>query len=227
MSGQTWQLQIWPFYGYKSGLITTLHVRLFEPGYQANKGLASTVLILSAENRIRYRDQMVAQKIPYQIQYALPNTAGKIYYKGWKVDVRVRRSEILTKPVQISAWEKQRALNQTAYAVGQFGNQNIVGAFATGVMLAQAWNTFTLESKAAPVFRGLSLHLKISPMTTEDQENEKAIVASRKSPSPGSKSDWTVVGIIIAILIAVPVILIGACILLSLLQGLLNAVLTG
>lgn len=171
--GEGW-IEVWPYWGYPSGLFSTVHFRLFEPAYKSpmDQDSASPVLILSAENRIRYMQQM--GNVPYKIVNASCPSTGIVYHKGYKLEVGVRRCEV-GNPIRVPESAKRHALADLAYGTSRLGRTNLAESFFTGALIGQAIGTLTAEAKASPVFTRLSLVVRVSEATQE--EIEKALSA--------------------------------------------------
>lgn len=219
--GEGW-VEVWPYWGYPSGLFSTVHVRLFEPTYKAptDQDSASPVLILSAENRIRYMQQM--GNIPYKIVNAPCRNAGTVYHKGWKLEVGIRRCEI-GNPISVPESAKHRALADLAYGTSRLGRTNLAGSLFTGALIGQAISTLTAEAKSSPVFTRLSLVVQVSEATQE--EIEKALSAEaveketeKKKHIEKKQQNTLIVALVVVLAAAVLISPLALCLLITFLS---------
>lgn len=206
--GEGW-IEVWPYWGYPSGQFSTLHVRLFEPTYKepSDQDRASPVLILSAENRIRYMPHMA--NIPYRVVNAPLNGVGVVYHKGWKLEVSIRRCEVAN-PVRVSEAAKHRAFVDLAYGASNLGRTNLAESFFRGALIGQAISTLTAEAKASPVFTRLSLTVRVSEATREEVEKASSIEEAEKEVEEkkrtAKKQQNTLILVVAAVLAAVALI---------------------
>jgi len=211
--GEGW-VEVWPYWGYPSGLFSTLHVRLFEPTYKGalDQDRASPVLILSAEDRIRYKPQMA--NIPYKVVNASLNSVGVVYHKGWKLEVSIRRCQV-SNPVRVPEAAKHRALVDLAYGISNLGRTSLAGSFFMGALIGQAIDTLTAEAKASPVFTRLSLTVKVCEATQEEIERASSEVEDRKRAEK-KRQNTLILVVALALTGVALIVLFALCLLLSL-----------
>ncbi len=150
-------IEIWPYYGYPSGLFSTLHVRLFELTDQLSspRESASDILIISSEDKIRYKLQM--SNLPYKVLYAQPNKYEIIYYKNYKLEVVIRRSEV----------SKVDVFKPKYVPVVYTPSQLLIAEISSSIAKSVA------EARAAPVIAKLSMLIRVSEATQEEIEKAR------------------------------------------------------
>jgi len=158
------RIEVWPYYGYESGLFSTVHIRLFEAGSNNQEDKASNVLILSTTPRIRYRNQMITNGLPHQVMMARPDASTSIYHKDWKLDIHVKRCEVLEQPTQVPDKTSQ-ALRDIAIGIGYRGPARgaLIG-HGVGTLIA----TSTAKASIMPAFAKLSLRLSLNKASPEE-----------------------------------------------------------
>ena len=194
------RVEVWPFWGYPSGAFSTVHFRLFgasdSPGSKGEG--ASPVLIVSAENKIRYAQRM--KTTPYIVMYPPVNTVGVVYYKKWKLEVRVRRYAI-EKAIRVSEYAKRRATADLFQGVSRWGRDSITA----GALIGNAIRTLSAEAKSSLVFRQLSLTMRVSRATLEDlkeiqkfeQERQQKYMEAQRRRKKQNRIAWIVVGTVV------------------------------
>lgn len=154
--GRIGEIRIAPYWVTVNREVSTVNIGLHEPDENgAIKDIPSAVMVLSTEDRIRYRPEMDRNKIPYMIFKANTDTGTFIEGNNIRVDIGVYYSEIFETRSRQLADQKQ---NATAAMMQGMGNSRYM--FVDGLItLISATRE---ENKMMPAFSQLSLRLQAS-----------------------------------------------------------------
>jgi|Deesub1362A_J573_1020465.scaffolds.fasta_scaffold03957_2 hypothetical protein len=184
------RIEVWPYYGYESGLFSTVHIRLFEPGSNGQDDKASNVLVLSTTPRIPYRNQMITNGLSYQVMVARPDISTSIYHKCWKLDIQVKRCEVLEQPIQFQDKTSQ-AIRDIVIGIGYRGaaGKALIG-HGVGTLIA----TYRDKASILPAFAKLGLRLSLSkasleePAAVEETPASEQLQVTRKSKATAEET---------------------------------------
>jgi hypothetical protein len=211
--GTCW-VDVYPYWGYQSGDFSTLHIQFFDPDYETENIApnASRLLILSSENKIRYRDKM--KNMPYKVIFPKDGQNYSLIHKKWKINVGITRVEI-SEPISDQNKVTNNALLNISLGVSNVGKSSLL----SGMLLGSGIRTMRAIARNAPFFSQLGFSIQVSLASNEEiKQDRHELKAEYKQEQTKKRQNTITILVILAIVFGLPAMVAAFC-MLSLIIG--------